>query len=413
MKEIKKTITPILPSLFLLVLAFITEKRAATLPESVLHTLLYLPYVVFLTGIAVAWKFNCGRILFNLIVMSVSFYALGYQGDYIGGNDLIIIGSILIPLNILIFSSFKERGILSVWGLLRFLFLFAQFYFFIDFVHGEQQLWKKMIEWNVSAENNAIFHGIPDIATIIFGISFIVMMIRIIKYQSSQDGAFACILVLLCYSFTDGVQADWLLYSAAGLILILSILSATYFMAFYDELTRLPSRRALKQDMLKLGMKYSIAMTDIDFFKKFNDTYGHDTGDDVLRLVASELKTVGGGGKAYRYGGEEFTIVFPGKCAEDTVPYLEELRERIEQSGFLVKTRKSNRKRTTTRKKISGSKKGSGKKAVPAGMKRVKITISIGVAEKGEDARTTDLVMKEADKALYRAKKQGRNCVCS
>lgn len=81
-----------------------------------------------------------------------------------------------------------------------------------------------------------------------------------------------------------------------------------YQMAFRDELTGLPGRRALNERMQRLGRNYVIAMTDVDHFKKFNDTHGHDVGDQVLRLVASRLSKVTGGGRAHRYGGEEFAL---------------------------------------------------------------------------------------------------------
>jgi diguanylate cyclase (GGDEF)-like protein len=170
-------------------------------------------------------------------------------------------------------------------------------------------------------------------------------------------------------------------------------------MAFSDELTGLPSRRALKQDMMKLGMNYTIAMLDIDFFKKFNDKYGHDTGDDVLKLVASTIREVTGGGKAFRYGGEEFTILFPGKSISDAIPHLEELREKVSKRGFTL--RGKGRSKNSSKSRSQGS---------PSG-RQIYITISIGVSQKNEKNKTPDTVMKSADAALYRAKKKGRNCV--
>lgn len=71
-------------------------------------------------------------------------------------------------------------------------------------------------------------------------------------------------------------------------------------------------------------------MADVDHFKAFNDTHGHDVGDQVLRMVAAQLRRVSGGGYAYRYGGEEFTLVFPGKTAVEAMPYLETVRQAIE-----------------------------------------------------------------------------------
>ncbi|WP_309245216.1 GGDEF domain-containing protein [Clostridium sp. CF012] len=177
-------------------------------------------------------------------------------------------------------------------------------------------------------------------------------------------------------------------------MLIISIIEDSYSMAYLDELTGIPSRRALREDLMKLGNKYVIAMVDIDFFKKFNDTYGHDVGDDVLKLVASNLMQVTGGGKAFRYGGEEFTILFPGKAINDVIPHLETLREQVSKSGYTRKPSKA---------QSSKSKRGNSIQLF--------VNISIGVCEKSSKYKNSSDVMKGSDKALYRAKKKGRNRV--
>ncbi len=71
--------------------------------------------------------------------------------------------------------------------------------------------------------------------------------------------------------------------------------------------------------MRRLGPTYVIAMMDIDHFKKFNDTCGHHAGDEVLKVVAKHIGRVGAGGLAYRCGGEEFTVLFPGAQREECV----------------------------------------------------------------------------------------------
>lgn len=141
-------------------------------------------------------------------------------------------------------------------------------------------------------------------------------------------------------------------------------------------------------------------MLDIDFFKRFNDRYGHDVGDQVLCMVASHLDRVGGGGKPYRYGGEEFTIIFPNKSKKEARPFLESLRESIAGAQFKVRGKKRPRK-------------APKKKTRAKNPKTVSITISIGAAEPGRDLSKPAEVMKAADKALYRAKRKGRNCTVS
>jgi diguanylate cyclase (GGDEF)-like protein len=139
-------------------------------------------------------------------------------------------------------------------------------------------------------------------------------------------------------------------------------------------------------------------MVDVDHFKRFNDRYGHDAGDHVLRLVAARLAQAPGGGTAYRYGGEEFALLFPGKGADDCLPHLEELRETVATSRFTM------RRRFRPRSKPSAPK---GRKTREA----IVITVSIGVAERNNRQSTPDQVVMAADKALYRAKEAGRNRV--
>ena len=110
-----------------------------------------------------------------------------------------------------------------------------------------------------------------------------------------------------------------------------------YLLAYHDELTTLPSRRAFNDALLRLQAPYSIAVVDIDHFKRFNDTYGHDTGDQVLGLVAACLARVTGGGQAYRCGGEEFNILFAGKTTDQVVDHLEQLRATVERSEFRMR----------------------------------------------------------------------------
>ncbi|EHQ52544.1 diguanylate cyclase [Ectothiorhodospira sp. PHS-1] len=186
------------------------------------------------------------------------------------------------------------------------------------------------------------------------------------------------------------------------LILAIAVVHESFQMAFRDDLTGLPGRRALNERLQRLGRCYAIAMTDVDHFKKFNDTHGHDLGDQVLRVVAAQLRKVRGGGKAYRYGGEEFTIVFPGKTAEQCVPHLEAVREAIEAYEIAIRNETSR----PSNKREGRARRGPGKE------RTVSVTISMGVAERSADHPDPQSVIKAADQALYAAKQAGRNQVC-
>ena len=125
--------------------------------------------------------------------------------------------------------------------------------------------------------------------------------------------------------------------AAAGAILVVAMLQESHRLAFNDELTGLPGRRALQEAMAGLGPRYALAMGDVDHFKSFNDTHGHDIGDQVLKLVAARLAEVEGGGRAFRYGGEEFTVLFPDLTLAEAMPHLEAVRASIEGYQMAVR----------------------------------------------------------------------------
>lgn len=177
------------------------------------------------------------------------------------------------------------------------------------------------------------------------------------------------------------------------------VVEHSFRLAYIDELTEIPGRRALVEQMQDEDSVFTLAMLDVDHFKKFNDTHGHEVGDHVLRMVAARLATVGVGGSAYRYGGEEFTLVFPGKTAEEVEEELERLRTLVERSPLVL--RSPDRPRKKPKKPARSSKKKSA----------VNVTISIGAATRQRDEHW-ERVMKRADQALYKAKEQGRNRVC-
>jgi len=190
---------------------------------------------------------------------------------------------------------------------------------------------------------------------------------------------------------------------AAGLTLGLSVVEISYAMAYRDDLTGLPARRALMRDLDGLGGLYTAAMVDVDHFKKFNDRHGHDVGDQVLRMVGAQLARAPGGGRAYRYGGEEFTVLFPGKSRQETLEHLERVRRMVEEATFTLRHWRRPRKKPVD---PGGWKFAEARKA-----KRLSVTVSIGVADSAGAEVDPEEVLKKADRALYRAKMAGRNRV--
>ena len=115
-----------------------------------------------------------------------------------------------------------------------------------------------------------------------------------------------------------------------------------------------------------------------------------------MRFVATQLARARGRAKVFRYGGEEFTLLFPGKTMDEALPYIEQIRERVESTPFVIR----GIGRPKEKPKIRSEKP---KKT------RELLTVSIGAAERSEAHRTPQEVLKVADKKLYKAKNGGRN----
>ncbi|MCC5452231.1 GGDEF domain-containing protein [Rheinheimera sp. UJ51] len=227
--------------------------------------------------------------------------------------------------------------------------------------------------------------------------------LSMLSYHSANGqrwGQFASWLaVMLCYPFILFEQAAGWVTLAAGLSLLLSLTSQMLHLAYIDELTQLPQRRALLNHLSRLGKRSAVTMLDVDHFKKFNDTYGHDVGDQVLKLLGSILANQSGL-TAYRYGGEEFTLVFHHNNQQKLAEKLEQVREAVAEYPLVIRQQQ----------RPTDSKDGKQQRGSAAANKTVHVTISLGCALRNS-GESTEQLLKRADEALYKAKKAGRNKV--
>jgi diguanylate cyclase (GGDEF)-like protein len=351
--------------------------------------------------------FNRSRLAFLSALWLLYYVSLSFSPPWsawlaLQDDWLLLFGCFLL----LLFVTIKDRGVVSVHGFYRFIFVLL--------VGGSAYLWL----WG-SELLEAFIPSVAFLETIItpaqlqayirlelpISLCVILTLWRTIKNADLVSCAvFLSLVVWLLHQYQFLVLPISLTLTLLALFYFLVILIDAYFLAYRDDLTGLPSRRALNQLALSLGRKYTVAMLDIDHFKKFNDTYGHDIGDQVLKLVAAKIGSVKGGGKAFRYGGEEFTIVFPRKSIEQALPELEAVREAIQDYKIVI--RHPQRKTKQDRSMKKGAKKGSKN----SDFKTVSVTISIGVAVR-ENKQGFEQALKCSDQALYKAKKKGRNNV--
>ncbi len=379
-------------------------------------------YTAFTIGLLLAWRFHSSRTFSALILLllaqrAVEFFSGGRTPMAGPGLTALEAVSFLIPLNFALLALARERGFTFDAALPRLVLLFVQSVFVAVLSRPHPSVGSSLFHGALVNRAWSSWTAIPQISLLVLAVVGASLLLRALGQRKPLESGFIWGLLSFFLALNTGaVGVAARAYIATGaIILAVSIVETSYAMAYHDELTGLPSRRAFNDATLQLEMPYTVAAVDIDHFKKVNDTYGHETGDQVLCMVATRLARVTGGGHAFRVGGEEFAILFPGKAAGEVLADLECLRVQIEQSAFRMRAvdrrtapRGPDRRTATALKSASRSNAKSQRRAVAG---ELRVTASIGVAEPTAKNHKFDHVMGLADMALYRAKQAGRNRV--
>jgi diguanylate cyclase (GGDEF)-like protein len=374
------------------------------------------PYIVLLLGTAISAWFNRSRALIMLASLLAAYtgfhlaWGLGQQSFALKAVSTAL--AVLVPFNVLLALAFPERGVRQYRNYRWLPLGLAEILIVIWIANsGRSNLsgmaWRDVLDhWLLRSP------PMPLVARLMLAAALVAALARAWPRRGPRElrkdprpldvGITAALVAFF-------IGCEWItvpgtfgaFMSAAGVILLAAVLQESHRLAFRDELTNLPSRRALEERLSGLGPTYAIGMIDVDHFKQFNDTHGHDTGDQVLKLVAARLAAIEGGGTSYRYGGEEFCVLFSDRTLEQALPHLEQLRRDIEDYRMAV--------RGVDRP--SESKTGSRLRATRAQQGTLSVTVSIGAAERDDTLIRPALVIRAADEALYRAKRAGRNRV--
>jgi diguanylate cyclase (GGDEF)-like protein len=212
-----------------------------------------------------------------------------------------------------------------------------------------------------------------------------------LKHQSTPSSVLGCLLalfVLLSWIHIENISAT--MFIGIGLLLTITITSALFHIGFYDELTQIGNRRALHAAVKTAGNQYTLAIVDADHFKKINDRFGHDLGDQALKVIASCISKTGCGAKAFRYGGEEFCLLFKGKTRDQVADCLEQLRQVIANYDMVIR----DKKHRPTKQAAGEKKRGASKRH-----SNLRLTVSVGVADNSKGG-SFDHLIKLADRAL-------------
>ena len=396
-----RALRPVWPTAAILLAAVVAAGFGSPLRPSLQGLRELGPYVMLVAAAAVGIWFNRER----AFVLSVSLLAAFAGRDLLQGSFTDLAVATLVPVNALIALALPERSarLGRAWRWHALIFLEAAMVYFVETNLDLEGLEEHFLLRDDPAP--------PLLARLAFAAAFAAAAWRAWPHYTPLEVGFGGALTAfyIACGWIESLGVFALFTAAAATILLVAVLQESHRMAFRDALTGLPNRRALEEQLRALVPPFSVAMIDVDHFKKFNDVHGHDIGDQVLRLVAARLGEVGGGGRAFRYGGEEFTVLFRGQRLVDVMPYLEATRATVE--AYKMTMRSENRPKD----KKEGSKRRAAASTGEPDFSNtdllLSVTVSIGAAEPGKRMKTPAEVIKGADEALYRAKERGRNRV--
>lgn len=358
------------------------------------------PFAVFGIGALLAWRLRRSRVVAALGAVTVVALLPDLLADPARPSARQLLGAAALPLAWLGVGLLPDRPLFSRRGMASVAVVTASLGGALAAVAFRPEPVRRLLEAPLPLP--ALFRAPTAELLLPMALAGGVLVVAALRHRPVERGLFWSLLAVeLAVLSGPGTTAGGAFLLTAGLVLGAAVVEGSYTEAYHDELTGLPGRRALTHALERLGRSYTVAMVDVDHFKRFNDRHGHDVGDQVLRMVASRLRRAPGGGRAFRYGGEEFTLLFPGQGPKEAREHLEAVRRSVEDARFVL--RKTGRAR-----KGAKARGGTGSSASE---KTLSVTVSIGAATPRHASEDPLGVLDRADKALYRAKKKGRNRV--
>lgn len=397
MKLLVGVLYTLLPEIVVFSIAALLALRVHAFPSSGQMAVQLSAAAILLASLGLAAQFNRSRIFFGLLTLLAAYlglFAATRVVDPVVKASLAGALSLFLPLDLIVFACIPERGVFSRYGGIWFGFLGFEFLALWGMAAFPSLKFVQALHVEFMHIDALAHTPLTQPALLLLGLGLLWLNDRLLRHHSAETAAFfAALAAAVPELHLTQTAAAALFLSASGLCFGYAVIQESWSMAYLDELTGLPGRRALEEQMRQLGGRYAIAMVDVDHFKHFNDRYGHDVGDQVLRFVASRLQRTELAGKPFRYGGEEFCLLYGGRALAEVQEELEGVRADIESCCFDLRQRE---------RRGDGTTAGSD-----ADM--LSITVSIGAAEYGAGLDEPWAVLRAADQALYQAKRAGRN----
>lgn len=365
-----------------------------------------LIYPIIVIGAAVVLGLFFKRIWLMLVILilviadrALLYFAANAAVTMEGGRLIYHAISFLLPFNLCVFAFMKRRGDMkwqSIWFLGAILLQGCG----VAFIYQYKSLgFGAFLEY--SSIKWALLERIPlsQLALFAFGIAFIYYLFLYIRTRGVIERSFCWALISIFYALALSRigPVSSIYFSTAGLIFVISVIENIYVEGFQDEVTDLPTGKSMHRILSRLDRGYTVALIEVDNFKRLKDNHGRRLSKQVLRSVGSKLASVTRGGKSFRYRGEVFAIVFPGMFLQDMLPHIEELRQTIKKLGPIPQSQKRPGKKPKRLKRIE----------ILAN--RIPVTVSIGVAERSDADMSPQQAILKAEEALGTAKREGHD----
>jgi len=386
-------------------LATVTLLQLPALPPEPKNLLIQLPYILLAIALVMSVLANQSKELAISVLLIVIYWViqqfLQTPLSEEPANQIFGITSIFLPILLLFIVLCPEYGWRHPLGAMLVISPLVALGIGAALLSMDSQ-------WLVNTSNTMAVYESPYSllisanSSIIFLLALISTIVFIIVRNSVIDSCLfgCCVFTFATLAWFNQNHISATLFSFVGLMLVITQIRGLLILGYKDELTQIANRRALQKTAKAIRGDFIVVMADIDHFKKVNDTHGHDMGDDVLKAIASKLWQVELGGRLYRYGGEEFCLVFKNSDIKEVKEEMEKLRKLISEYDMQVRDKKSRPK---------NSKDGVSKRGATRQKSNIRITISMGMAASKKIGGSFNDVMQAADKALYKAKNSGRN----
>jgi diguanylate cyclase (GGDEF)-like protein len=384
------------------VLVAIIWLNARTAPDHVNETWIAMRYLSAALAVLLAVRLDRGRVLWAAISLLVGAEVLSHYAGT-AGSSLTHAVAFTVSLNFALISFAGDVVIRARFSMLMLGVLVIELGWLALVATSGEPLQASWLGWEVHLLDTETLNLSIYPATLASWSTSALLLLRFAHRSGPIDSGLVGTHLAQALAWAvpiDSTVSHGLVTVGLG-VLALAVIERTYQLAYRDPLTGLPGRRALADLMDRLTGTYVIAVVDVDRFKNFNDSHGHDAGDHALRMVAFKLAEIRGGGRAFRHGGEEFVVIFPSATLEDALVHLEEVRERIAGHAFTIRSARRPRQRPARPERTQ-----------PSG-KTVHLSVSIGAACPQDAETAPEAVLAAADTKLYEAKRGGRNRLAS